>query len=161
MSKTVTRKYEGLFLFGTNYTSQVDDAIKIVRSAVEKAGGKVHVLKKWDDRKLAYEVKKQSRGLYLLSFFEAETSAIATIERELRLGGEMLRCLITDGSHLSAEEVEKMEPQKPEPKPELDEEGRPIRRRVGAGVTGGVGEGQPDDSDDDDVSDDEDDSSDD
>ena len=158
MSKTVTRKYEGLFLFGTNYTSQVDDAIKIVRSAVEKAGGKVHVLKKWDDRKLAYEVKKQSRGLYLLSFFEAETSAIATIERELRLGGEMLRCLITDGSHLSADEVEKMEPQKPEPKPELDDEGRPIRSRVGGGVTGG-GAGAGTDNDSDDIEDDSDDES--
>lgn len=133
MSATATaplvRKYEGLFLFGTGSTSNVDAATTLVRSFIEKHGGNVHVLKKWDDRKLAYEVKKQSRGLYLLSFFEAPTTAVEAINREVNLNDEVLRCLITDADHLSAAEVDKMEPQKPQPKPELDDEGRPIRPR--------------------------------
>lgn len=136
---TITRKYEGLFLFGTNYTADVDGALDVVRSLIEKNGGNVLVLKKWDDRKLAYEIRKQTRGLYVIVYFEAPPSAITSIDRDVRLGNDVLRCMITDGNHLSAEEVEKMEPQKPEPR-ELDEEGRPIRRRVGAGVTSGAGE---------------------
>ena len=160
MPATITRKYEGLFLFGTSYTAQIEAALTVVRSAVEKHGGKVLVLKKWDDRKLAYEIKKQTRGLYVIAFFEAEPGAIVSIERELRLGGETLRSLITDGNHLSAAEVEKMEPQKPEPKGEVDEEGRPIRRRTGAGVTSG-GAGDSDDDSNDSGSDDDGDSDDD
>lgn len=127
--KSITRHYEGLFLFGTASTSNVESATTLIRSFIEKHGGTVHVLKKWDDRKLAYEVKKQTRGLYLLSFFEAPTASVEAINREVNLNDEVLRCLITDAEHLSTAEVDKMEPQKPEPKPELDEEGRPIRRR--------------------------------
>ena len=129
MAQNDTRNYEGLFLFGTASTSNVDEASSTIRGFIEKHGGSVHVLKKWDDRKLAYEVDKQTRGLYLLSFFEAPPSSVGAIEREVNLNDTVLRCLITDASHLSTAEVEAMEPQKPEPKPEMDEEGRPVRRR--------------------------------
>ena len=128
-----TRKYEGLFLFGTASTADVDAALSIVRTLVGNAGGTPHVLKKWDDRKLAYEVDKNTRGLYVLTFFDAPTTAVAEIERAVRLGTDVLRCLITDAGHLSAAEVEAMEPQKPEPKPELDDEGNPIRPRRDGG----------------------------
>ncbi len=144
MADNDTRNYEGLFLFGTASTSNVDEASGIVRGFIEKHGGTVHVLKKWDDRKLAYEVDKQTRGLYLLSFFEIDPGNVGAIEREVNLNDTVLRCLITDASHLSAAEVENMEPQKPEPKGEVDEEGRPIRRPAAAP------EGD-DDSDDEDV----------
>ena len=127
-----TRKYEGLFLFGTRSTVNVDGATDLIRGFLEKHGAAVHVLRRWDERKLAYEVAKQTRGLYLLSFFEAPPSAITNVEREVRLNDDVLRCLITDADHLSAAEVEAMQPQKPAPKPvveEDDEGGDPPRRR--------------------------------
>ena len=122
-----TRNYEGLFLFGTASTAKVDDAVALIRGFIEKHGGTVAVLKKWDDRKLAYEVDKQTRGLYLLSYFAAPPSSITAIEREVRLNDTVLRCMILDGSHLSAEEVENMQPQKPEPRPERSPEGEDDR----------------------------------
>jgi small subunit ribosomal protein S6 len=126
MSETTVnpRKYEGLFLFGTASTVKVDDAQALVRGFLEKHGATVHVLRKWDDRRLAYEVKKESRGLYLLSFFEAPPSAVDHVNREVNLNDTVLRCLITDADHLSAAEVEAMQPQKPAPrKTREDEEG--------------------------------------
>lgn len=112
------RDYEGMFLFGTAFTANVDEAVNTVRGFIEKHGGSIHVLKKWDDRKFAYDIKKQQRGLYVLAFFNAPTSAVTHIERECRLSDTVLRALILDGSHLTAEEVEAMAPQRPEPRPE-------------------------------------------
>lgn len=111
------RDYEGLFLFGTGFTANADDALKIVRGFIERHNGQIHVLKKWDDRKLAYEVKKQHRGLYVLVFFAAPTSSVGLIERDCRLSDDVLRALILDGSHLTVEEVEAMSPERPEPRP--------------------------------------------
>lgn len=110
------KTYEGLFLFGTAFTASPDEAVKITRGIIEKHGGKPQVLKKWDDRKLAYEIKKQQRGLYVLAFFTAPTAAITAIDRDCRLSDEVLRALILDGSHLTVEEVEAMAPERPEPR---------------------------------------------
>ena len=114
--KQITRDYEGMFLFGTAATSNVDGALDTVRGFIEKHGGRIHVLKKWDDRKLAYEIKKQQRGLYVLAFFEAPTAAITAIDRDCRLSEDVIRALILDGSHLTVEEVEAMTPERPEPR---------------------------------------------
>jgi small subunit ribosomal protein S6 len=122
------RKYEGLFLFPASASANIDDATGLVRSYVEKHGGKLHILKKWDDRKLAYEINKQARGVYILSFFEAPGSAVEAINREVNLGDQILRCLITDASHLSAEEVDNMKPQKPAPRKKTDDDDGPTRR---------------------------------
>ena len=137
-----TRNYEGLFLFGTAATSKVDDALSTVRGFIEKHGGSPAVLKKWDDRKLAYEIDKQTRGLYVLSYFAAPAASIKAIEREVNLSDAVLRCMILDGSHLSAEEVEAMVPQKPEPRPERQNLGEEDDRG-GRGVTRGGGGDRP------------------
>ena len=133
-----TRNYEGLFLFGTAFTSKVDDALSTVRGFIEKHGGSPAVLKKWDDRKLAYEIEKQTRGLYVLTYFAAPPGSIKSIEREVNLSPTVMRCMILDGTHLSAEEVEAMVPQKPEPRPERNVEGEDDRG--GRGVTRGGGD---------------------
>ena len=134
-----TRNYEGLFLFGTAATSKVDDAMSTVRGFIEKHGGSTSVLKKWDDRKLAYEIDKQTRGLYVLSYFAAPPASIKAIEREVNLSPTVLRCMILDGTHLSVEEVEAMVPQKPEPRPERPATGEEDDRG-GRGVTRGGGD---------------------
>ena len=121
--KQNTRDYEGMFLFGTAATSNVDGALDTVRGFIEKHGGRIHVLKKWDDRKLAYEIAKQQRGLYIMAYFNAPTSAVTQIERDCRLSDDVLRALILDGTHLSVEEVEAMTPERPEPRPERGGEG--------------------------------------
>ena len=116
--KQITRDYEGMFLFGTAATTNVEGALSTIRSFIEKHGGTIHVLKKWDDRKLAYEIAKQQRGLYVLAYFNAPTLAVANIDRECRLSDEVLRALILDGSHVTVKEVEAMTPERPEPRQE-------------------------------------------
>ena len=79
MAETVTQsaapqvlhQYEGMFLFGAAAAQEQQNAINIVRGMIEKHGGQVLVLKRWDERKLAYEVEGQKRGTYFISYFKA------------------------------------------------------------------------------------------
>jgi len=36
-------------------------------------------MRKWDERRLAYEIKKQKRGLYILCYFKAPTPTSLTL----------------------------------------------------------------------------------
>jgi len=42
-------------------------------------------------RDLAYEVKKQKRGYYTITYFKSPTSAIKEIERNLRINENVIR----------------------------------------------------------------------
>lgn len=109
--KIRTRQYEGMFLFGAGALQELNGAQATVRGIIEKYGGEILVLKKWDERKLAYETNKQKRGVYIIAYFKAPTTALTSIERDVKLSEEVLRVLITDAEHLNKTEMEAVEPQ--------------------------------------------------
>lgn len=47
----------------------------------------------WGTRKLAYQVKKQSRGTYVLVAYEAEPKVIAEFERRMRIDEAIIKFL--------------------------------------------------------------------
>lgn len=88
-------KYEGMFLVDARqFPKGADEALEWVKGLIVKHGGSVIESGKWDERRLAYEIKKQRRGLYMLFYFEAPTSAVAQIERDCQLSESVLRLLI-------------------------------------------------------------------
>src|SRR5438045_1386493 len=113
-----TNQYEGMFLFGAGAATEPQAAEATVRKFIEAHGGKTLVLKKWDERKLAYEVGGNKRGTYFLALFTAPGGSVTQIERDVRLSEEVLRCIILKADHLTAEEIQNHEPQKPEPREE-------------------------------------------
>lgn len=106
---TANRTYEAMCLFpgGTD----PEHATRVVREMIERHGGSVLVLKKWDERKLAYEIKHQKRGLYVICYYSGPGSSISAIERDVNLGEEILRVLLTKADHLTQAEMEAVEPQ--------------------------------------------------
>src|SRR5262245_8624364 len=106
-----TRQYEAMFLFGANFASEVDKAVNQARGIIERHGGEILVAKKWDERKLAYEIKGNKRGLYVITYFLAPTNAVTGIERDVNLSEDIVRVLVTDASHLNKDEMDKVEPQ--------------------------------------------------
>jgi small subunit ribosomal protein S6 len=105
------RQYEGMFLFGQATTQDLEGALTFVRTLVERHEGTVLVLKKWDERKLAYEIGKQKRGTYVLCYFSAPSSSVTPIERDVNLSDHVLRVLITTADHMNQKEMEAVEPQ--------------------------------------------------
>jgi len=109
--QVVLQQYEGMFLFGASATQEPQKAIDTIRGMIEKHGGQVLVLKRWDERKLAYEVEGQKRGTYFIAYFKAPGSAIAPIERDVKLSEQVLRVLVTKAEHMNLDEMNAVEPQ--------------------------------------------------
>ncbi|MBC8105933.1 MAG: 30S ribosomal protein S6 [Anaerolineae bacterium] len=135
-----TRQYEAMFLFGAAFAPEVDKAVGIARGIIERHAGEVLVAKKWDERKLLYEITGNKRGLYVITYFNAPSNAIAGIERDVNLSEEVVRVLVTDADHLNKEEMEKVEPQ-PIVREERPSWERNDRFEGGGGGRGGYGGG--------------------
>jgi len=88
------RTYEGMFLFDPSVASQWQTAENEVARIMERAGAELIGVKKWDERRLAYEIRHRKRGCYVLTYFRASGSSIAGIERDARLSEMVLRLLV-------------------------------------------------------------------
>lgn len=107
MSEPTVALYEGLFLFNIQeIEGDLNTATETLQEILDRAEAEVITLSKWDERKLAYEIKGQKRGLYLLTHFKARGSQIANIERDVNLSEKLLRCMIIKGDHIGETELE-------------------------------------------------------
>jgi small subunit ribosomal protein S6 len=70
-------------------------ALAAIKEVIEKGGGTWINGDKWEERRLAYTIKKKKRGLYIISHFSAPTDAIVRIDRNARLSEIVLRHMIT------------------------------------------------------------------
>ncbi len=105
--KTVTSKlYEGMFLVDSALAASdwqgVNEAIKAI---LDRVGAEVVSMKKWDERKLAYDIKTTTRGTYILVFFRVEGPRIAEIERMAKLSEQIIRVMILCEENFDVETV--------------------------------------------------------
>ena len=74
-----------------------DDAraasIDRVKELITRAGGVITEVEEWGKKKLAYEIQKMSEGFYYFIRFEAEPTAPAMIEQDVRIMDTVLRFL--------------------------------------------------------------------
>jgi small subunit ribosomal protein S6 len=129
MAKQVNQ-YEAMFLLGPS-GAEPEKAIGIVKAMIEKHGGQIQVVKKWDERKLAYEIGKQKRGTYIIAFFKSDGTNVTALERDVKLSEEVLRVLITRADHLNETEMAAVEPQPIAPPVERNPWDRPDMGRGG------------------------------
>lgn len=111
------KNYEGMFLFDPGMLTDWDSVQKEVHRLLERAEAQVVACSQWDERRLAYEIKGRKRGVYALSYFKADPTKIASIERDVQLSESALRCLIikvemTDEEMVEAASSSRIEQQK-------------------------------------------------
>ncbi len=100
-----TEKYEAMILFPQSAMADIKGAVEHIKETFAKNGAEIIALKKWGDRPLAFPIKKQKRGLYILAYFAVTTDKITQIERAFNLAEKALRVLIVRADHLSEEEM--------------------------------------------------------
>ena len=98
--------YEGMFLFPQAAAADLAAAVSHVESILERAGAELVSICKWDERRLAYDIKGNKRGLYFLTYFKADRSRISSIERDCNLSEELLRAMVIRADNVVAEEIE-------------------------------------------------------
>jgi len=89
------RDYEVLYIVRADLDDdKVQDIIKRVNTIIEKADGSVERTNIWGKRKLAYEVKHQKEGSYVLQDFQFDPNRVPELEAALKITEEVLRHLI-------------------------------------------------------------------
>lgn len=87
--------YEAMFVVNHNAAKESYEKTEAeVLACITRHGGEIVNSLRWDDRRLAYEIKKHKRGTYILVHFNAPGEAIQRIEKQARLCEVVLRCLI-------------------------------------------------------------------
>ena len=101
------RTYEAMFLFDPSVGADQTKVQQEVERLMKRAGAEIIMSKKWDERKLAYEIKGRKRGCYVLTFFRADQDKITPLERDVELSESILRVLILKADHLTEEDMNK------------------------------------------------------
>ncbi len=104
-TQTRTGVYEAMFLASQTAAASFGDLIDHINSLFERANAEVIAMKKWDERRLAYEIDKQKRGVYILAYFKCPTDMVPHLERDVVISDKLLRVLVTSADHLTDEEI--------------------------------------------------------
>jgi len=89
------RDYEILYIVRADLDDdKVQDIIKRVNTLIERAGGSLERTNVWGKRKLAYEVKHQKEGSYVLQDFQIGPDRVPELEAALKITEEVLRHLV-------------------------------------------------------------------
>jgi small subunit ribosomal protein S6 len=97
--------YEGLFLFPQAANLDLKAAVELIKEPLAKAGGEIIALKKWGDRQLAFPIKKQKRGVYILCYFAAPTDKMEAVNRAYNLSEGLLRHMIVRADHFTTDQM--------------------------------------------------------
>jgi small subunit ribosomal protein S6 len=87
--------YEGMFLLDTSKMSgDVAGNVAKLQSVLEKHHAEILASRPWDDRKLAYQIRNQKKGLYYLIYFRCDTKNLVELEHDFKLNETIMRHLI-------------------------------------------------------------------
>ncbi len=111
--ETMTKKklYEAMFLIDSaDAGSDWDGVIAAITKTLERAEVDIVSITKWDDRRLAYEIKRKSRGTYILCYFRSDGQKNQEIETAVQLSEKIIRVLILCVDWMADEDIEKDTP---------------------------------------------------
>ena len=123
-----TYTYEAMFLLSQAVAADFSGAIAHLNEIFSRGHADVIAMKKWDERRLAYEIRGNKRGIYILAYFKASSEGVQHIERDCRLSEKILRSMILRADHISAEEMQAADGRK-----ELEVEAKLRAERAAAG----------------------------
>ncbi|HET9176779.1 MAG TPA: 30S ribosomal protein S6 [Terriglobia bacterium] len=85
-------KYEMMFIARTDVPEpEIDKLTAQMDAVVSGAGGKTEKIDKMGRRRLAYRVKKQREGFYILFIFEGNGDTVREFERRLKVTDAVIK----------------------------------------------------------------------
>lgn len=86
--------YENVFIARQDIsTAQVEALVAQFSEIIKGQGGEVTKTEQWGLRNLAYRIKKNKKGHYVLMNIQASGNAVAELERNMRIHEDILRYL--------------------------------------------------------------------
>ncbi len=87
-------KYESVVIINPNVEENALNELTEKFSALINNDGKVEQVNNLGKKKLAYEVKKNKEGYYVVFDFEANPNLIAELERNYRITDEVIKFIV-------------------------------------------------------------------
>ncbi len=87
-------KYESVVIINSNTEEQGIKALIQKFSDLINSDGKVESVEEVGTKKLAYEIKKQKEGYYIIIKFEANPALISELERVYRIADEVIKFIV-------------------------------------------------------------------
>ncbi|MBI3358183.1 MAG: 30S ribosomal protein S6 [Nitrospirae bacterium] len=84
--------YEIIFVIKSTITDdEVLKTVDKVRATVERENGEIILVENMGRKKLAYEVKKEKKGVYILIHFKGKGNVVFDVERTCRLEESIIK----------------------------------------------------------------------
>ncbi len=87
--------------------SQVSSIVEDLTNVIKKEGGEVVRVDNWGLKNLAYRIKKNRKGHYVVLNIAAPASAIAEYERLMRVNEDVIRYMTVKVEEFSSANAEK------------------------------------------------------
>ncbi len=109
------RLYESVFIARQDVsTTQVENLTREFSAIIESGGGKIHKHEYWGLRTLAYRVKKNRKGHYVMLNLETTPETLVEYERIMGLNEDVLRFMNITIDEVSEDPSIMMQAAKPE-----------------------------------------------
>ncbi len=122
------RRYETIAI--TSADRPDDDILAMIdryRAVIEGRKGLVGKIEKWGKRKLAYEIKKVSKGFYLLFDYAGQAEVVDELERNFKIDDQILKFMtVKTHDKVDLEALEKEIAASREAAPEASPETAPV-----------------------------------
>ena len=87
-------KYESVIIINPNLEAESIKALIEKFSNLINTDGKLNSVEEIGKKKLAYEIKKQNQGYYVVFKFEAKPELISELERNYRITDEVIKFIV-------------------------------------------------------------------
>ena len=90
------KDYESIFILNPSIDEAESEKVNLrMQEVISGNGGQVIKVEKWGKRKLAYTVKKQRKGEYVLLQFKGGAATVAELERNYKMTDSVIKYMTT------------------------------------------------------------------
>lgn len=98
--------YEGMFLVAPAEAGNLKGIVDHIQDLLGRAEAEIIAMRKWDERRLAYEIRGNKRGVYFLTYFRAPGGQMEELDRNCNLSEQILRAMFTRADHIPMDQME-------------------------------------------------------
>jgi small subunit ribosomal protein S6 len=87
--------YECLILLDTTKVAgNLPPVVEVLQATLQKHNAEILASRPWDERKLAYPIRSQKKGLYYLVYFRSDGKNLVEMEADFKLNESILRYVV-------------------------------------------------------------------
>ena len=103
--------YENMIILNAAISDEeAEAAVTKIKDLVTGQGGEVLKVDVWGRKKLAFEIKKQKKGLYVLLYFKTPATTVKKLEDFYKVSDTVLKYMVVKLEKKQIKDLEKVEP---------------------------------------------------